>query len=118
MYKPRPYKNSCIKNVDKFEGEPIEHRIERILNNNEPVIDETGVIYTEKADGVRPEFNIKTDRFEIAVDGKNLIEKQSIARAEAKAEKLKSEKEAKIVKLEPRKEDISGAESTNGTSDS
>jgi len=118
MYKVGKYSKSKVQNVDKFEGEPIEWRIDRILNNNEPVPDETGVIYTEKGDGHRAEFNIRTDRFEVAAEGMDLVQKQATAKSEAKAQKRKQEKEAKIVKLEPKKEEESGAQSTNGTSDS
>lgn len=116
-YKIPKYSKAQINNVDKFEGEPIEWTIDRILNNGEPVTEETPIIYTEKTEGVRAEFNIKTDRFEIAAEGMDLVEKQRTAQAEAKAQKRENEKEAKIVELKPKKED-SGAESTNGTSDS
>lgn len=115
MYKPRKAYISNMQNVDIFEGEPIEHTIERMISNNEPITEGSELIYTEKADGVRPEFNIKTDRFELATEGKDLIEKNRKAKSEGKAVK---EKEAKIVELKPKKTEDSGAEPTNGTSDS
>jgi len=116
MYKPRKYGTSTLKSVDKFNGEPIEWRVDRMINNNEPITDEVSVIYTDKAEGVGAEFNIRTDRFELAAEGMDLIQKQKVAKSEAKAQKVREEKEAKVIELKP-KED-SGAESINGTSDS
>ena len=57
-------------NVDreKYEGEEIHIKIRRILDENEPITDGAPLIYTPKADGVRPEYNIRTDRWEIAMD--------------------------------------------------
>lgn len=36
--------------------------------NNEPLKDGAPLLYTERNQGVLPEFNIRTDRFELAVD--------------------------------------------------
>lgn len=54
------------------EGEPLEIKIERMMNNKEPMNQPgVGVIYTERKDGVLPTYNIRTDRFEIAVEAAN-----------------------------------------------
>lgn len=50
-----------------LEGEPIEQKVRRILDENEPIQDGAPIIYTEKKDGVRAEFNIRTDKWEIAM---------------------------------------------------
>lgn len=41
-------------------------------------------IYTEKKDGVQPEFDIRTDRFEVAIDAIDKIN-QSVAEQIAKS---------------------------------
>lgn len=41
-------------------------------------------IYTEKKDGVQPEFDIRTDRFEVAIDAMDKIN-QSMANQIAKS---------------------------------
>ena len=51
-----------------YEGETIEEKIERIINNKEPISDASPLLYTERKEGVRPEFDIRTDRFDIAID--------------------------------------------------
>ena len=37
-----------------------------MIENNEPITDGTPLVFTERADGVRPEFNIRTDKWDIA----------------------------------------------------
>ena len=47
------------------EGENIEVKVRRITENGEPIKDSAPMVYTEKKDGVRPEFNIRTDKWEL-----------------------------------------------------
>lgn len=49
-----------------IEGETIEQKCERIESNKEPITDGAPIIYTERNSGVAPQYNIRTDRFEIA----------------------------------------------------
>lgn len=79
---------SCLKVNDKREGESIEQKMRRIVDNKEPIKDGAPIIHTERKEGVRPEFNIRTDRFEIAVEGTTKIEKSYKARRENKALKI------------------------------
>lgn len=66
-------------------GETIEQKFERIVSNKEPIKDGAPLIYNERADGVQPAYDIRTDRFEIAVMGTDKIEKSIQARREEKA---------------------------------
>lgn len=56
-----------------LEGEPIEDKIRRILDENEPITDGAPIIYTEKKDGVRPEFNIRADKWDIAIQAMDKV---------------------------------------------
>ena len=38
------------------------------------------IIYTEKKDGVLPAYNIRTDRFDLAIDAFDKIEMEGIAK--------------------------------------
>jgi len=77
-----------IKNVTGLEvrnfkeGETIEMKVERIVNNNEPIEEIAPTIYQPRKDGVRPEYNIRTDRWEIGLDAMNAVERSMIARRE------------------------------------
>lgn len=78
------------------EGETIEQQIERMMQNKEPITSTEALIYTERSEGVRPEMNIRTDRFEIAIEATEKIQRSYSARREERAK----EKEAKVKELE------------------
>lgn len=64
-------RKGCIDNPDlTYEAEPREVKLRKIISGETSNM-EDGVfptIYTEKKDGVRPEYDIRTDRFEVAID--------------------------------------------------
>lgn len=64
-------RKGCIDNPDlTYEAEPREVKLRKIISGEASNM-EDGVfptIYTEKKDGVRPEYDIRTDRFEVAID--------------------------------------------------
>lgn len=80
MYKIPTLKNTFIKQNESLEGETIENKIERIINNKEPIKDGAPLIYTERQEGIRASTNIRTDRFEIAIDATDKIQKSYQAR--------------------------------------
>ena len=83
------YKKRCMEeqreySAETVEGESIETKIERILENKEPISDGAPTIFTEKKDGVLPAYNIRTDRWEIAAEAMDKIHKQNAAKRESK----------------------------------
>lgn len=67
-------------------AEPREVKLRKIINGEANNM-EDGVfptIYTEKKDGVQPEYDIRTDRFEVAIDAMDKIN-QSAANQIAKS---------------------------------
>jgi hypothetical protein len=113
MYKYRNRHISKLKGVEKLEGEPIEHKIERIVTNKEPISDGAPSIYTERKEGVVSAYNIRTDRWEIATDAMNVVQKSIQAKRDGKGSVTKKKEETKVVKLETKKED-GGAKPTQG----
>lgn len=71
-----------------IEGEPIEHKIERITNNKEPITEGAPIIFTQRRDGVQPAYNIRSDRFEIATEAMDKVTKSNLAKREQKAGKI------------------------------
>lgn len=63
-----------------YEAEPLEVKLRRKMKGGK-VDEEEGdgktwaIAYTEKKDGVKPEYDIRTDRFEIAREAMETIEK-------------------------------------------
>lgn len=84
-----------------YQAEPREVKLRKIINGETNNM-EDGVfptIYTEKKDGVKPEFDIRTDRFEVAIDAIDKINQSTanqIAMSKGKTEATKDfETEAK-----------------------
>ena len=55
------------------EGENILTKIRRILDENEPLTDGAPLIYTPKEAGVKPEFDIRTDKWQIAINAMDRV---------------------------------------------
>lgn len=72
--------STTIEINQSMEGETIEQKIQRIVNNKEPITDGAPVQYTERKDGVRPEYDIRTDRWDLAVEAMDKVSKQKIAK--------------------------------------
>lgn len=62
--KKRDY--SQFEPIPFIEGERIEDKMRRVIDNKEPISDGAPIIYTERKLGVMPAYNIRTDRWEIA----------------------------------------------------
>lgn len=79
-------RKGCIDDPNlTYEAEPREVKLRKIISGEASNM-EDGVfptIYTEKKDGVRPEYDIRTDRFEVAIDAMDKIN-QSTANQIAK----------------------------------
>ena len=79
-------RKGCINEPNlTYQAEPREVKLRKIINGEANNV-EDGVfptIYTEKKDGVQPEFDIRTDRFEVAIDAIDKIN-QSTANQIAK----------------------------------
>lgn len=68
MYKQNKIsKTTLVVNKSK-EGEFIEAKVRRILNNKEPIKDGAPRVFTERKDGVKPEYDIRSDKWEAAVE--------------------------------------------------
>lgn len=94
-------KRSKIRHNNATQGEPIETKIERMLNGKEPITNGAPLLFTERKEGVRASTNIRTDRFLIAVEGADKIAKSYQARREARQN--------------PKTEKTAETESTQGT---
>lgn len=88
-------RRGCINNPDlAYQAEPREVKLRKIIsgesNNMEDGVFPT--IYTEKKDGVQPEFDIRTDRFEVALDAMDKINQSAanqIAKSSGETEAVK-----------------------------
>lgn len=89
-------RKGCIDNPNlTYEAEPREVKLRKIISGEASNM-EDGVfptIYTEKKDGVRPEYDIRTDRFEVAIDAMDKINQSTadqIAKNKGETESVKT----------------------------
>lgn len=88
-------RKGCINDPNlTYQAEPREAKLRKIINGEANNM-EDGVfptIYTEKKDGVQPEFDIRTDRFEVAIDAIDKINQSAanqIAKSKGETETVK-----------------------------
>lgn len=92
MYR-KQYNNETTLEVNvSTEGETLEEKIERVTNNGEPITDGAPMIYTERKQGVLPEYDPRTDRFEIAIDAMDKVTSSKIAKREENIITMKDQK--------------------------
>lgn len=88
-------RTGCINDPNlTYQAEPREVKLRKIISGESNDMDD-GVfptIYTEKKDGVKPEFDIRTDRFEVAIDAIDKINQSTanqIAKSKGETETVK-----------------------------
>lgn len=99
--KRKSYKHILKK--EGYEGENIENKVSRIVENNEPISDGAPLVYTERSKGVLPEYNIRTDKWNLALEKMEVVN-------EAKRNKIKESMKNKDV---PKKEEEPKQEEKN-----
>lgn len=82
MYQQNKPQKTTLKINKSYQGETIEQKVNRIVNNKEPIKDGAPLIYTDRKDGVLPEHDIRTDRFEIALDAMDKVTRSNLAKRE------------------------------------
>lgn len=73
-------------------GEELITKIRRILDENEPLTDGAPLIYTPKEKGVIPEYNIRTDKWQLAMGAMDKVSEYKVSEYMKKSE-LKTEEE-------------------------
>lgn len=94
MYITRYQEKSQLVSIDKLEGEPIEKKVARIQNEKEPITDSAPLIFTERKEGVKAAYNVRTDRFEIAAEAMDKVSASHMA-------KRQERHEPKVIPLNP-----------------
>ena len=72
------------------EGERLELKIDRMTQNNEPIGESAPLIYTPKKDGVIAAYDIRTDKWDIALEAM-----EKVNRTRSKISELGGMREAK-----------------------
>ena len=63
---------------ESLEGETIENRVRRITLTKEPIEESAPIIYTARKDGTAPQYDIRTDKWEVAIDAMDKVAQQHL----------------------------------------
>jgi hypothetical protein len=75
MIKHKIKRNNNLKVNNSYSAESLERTIERRLSNGDDLNDKVNLLFYDVSDGVMPGTNVRTDRFDVALDGMTMIEK-------------------------------------------
>lgn len=110
--KKATYQNTTLDVNESVEGELLIHKVDRIVNNGEPITDGTQLIYTPREEGVLPEYDIRADRKDIAINAMDINAKARHARRE---EGIKERQKNKLKPDENLEKKDGGTEPTDTT---
>ena len=94
--KPRIITRShCDFELDDYKGQSIEDRCKKLVETGEPIKDTTPSIYTPKEKGVMPQYDIRTDKWDIAQNAMDRVNKERIAKGQQPPNVNNGEKRSK-----------------------
>lgn len=91
----RQFNRTKIKCNEGFEGTSIEREIEKLIEDKTAIEATSPIIYTERKDGVQPQYDIRTDRFDIALEAMTKVAGSYRAKRE-EAIKAREEKKTTV----------------------
>lgn len=97
------YKRGIFNTRNSFyAGENISQKMQRVTQTNEAIENTCPIIYTERKDGVLPEYDIRTDKWEIAQKAMNFVSQKKREKRQEFLEKLgyKFDENGKFIKQE------------------
>lgn len=62
------FPKTTLKGVKVKQGITMEQKMQRIMDGNESDDDGTELTFTEEKDGVKPEFDIRTNKWDVVTD--------------------------------------------------
>lgn len=80
MYRKQQTAAHTLTGIKCYLGESIERKVARVLSNKEAIKDNAPLIYTDRADGVLPDYDIRTDKYEHLVEGHDALAKSKRAK--------------------------------------
>ncbi len=67
---------------ESVEGQSIEEKMRETTMNGQPIESAAPLLYTDKKDGVLPQYDIRTDRWDIALQTTDKITRTQIAKSQ------------------------------------
>lgn len=83
MGKPRIIKRSFGNfGLEAYEGQSIENRCKKLVETGEPIKDTSPLIYTPKEKGVMPQYDVRADKWDIAQNAMDRVNREKIAKGQ------------------------------------
>lgn len=76
---------------DQYPCKSIEEEISQATTSNQPIENVAPLIYTERSEGVLPEYDIRTDRWELAQKAMDKVAGSYRAKRQERIEKQKTQ---------------------------
>lgn len=90
-YRQNRMSETTVRSVEKSEGMTIETMVALFMNNQTDIEQKTTAIYTERKDGVLAGYDIRSDKFDIAIEAMDKASKSSIMKRESRMNVVKDE---------------------------
>lgn len=100
-YRNTQAQKSRIFNVTKTVGVRLEDMITKLKAHGEPIDGTSPLIYTERKDGVLPEYDIRTDKWDVAATAMNVVHKNDAAKGKSVTDATPKKEEKKSSENEP-----------------
>lgn len=68
--------------LEAYEGKTIEQRCREMVETGEPIKDTSPLIYTAREKGVRPEYNVRADKWAIAQEAMDAVNRERFAKGQ------------------------------------
>lgn len=78
------YKPTSLKVNQAYEGESIETKMSRLLENKDGIKGGAERIFTERKEGVHPALDIRTDRWDLATEKMDAVSRNRLTKREDK----------------------------------
>ena len=83
MGKPRIITESFTQfGVETYEGQSIEDRCKKLVETGEPIKDTSPLIFTPKEKGVMPQYDVRADKWDIALNAMDRVNRERIAKGQ------------------------------------
>lgn len=88
MYNKIKPQRTTIKHNKSYQGDTIEVKMLKLKANKEPIKDGAPIIYTDRSQGVVPTMDIRTDRFEEALNLRSALADKKVAKRGANTKNI------------------------------
>lgn len=83
MKRVNRFRGTSIRTNECFTGEPLFQQLRRATKTKNPIKMDAPIIYTDRKDGVKAQYDIRSDKWEIAQNAMNYVNATEIAKGQA-----------------------------------